>query len=96
MKSFLRRLYQFIFFKILGWKIKGTLPSDKKYVLIVAPHTSNWDFPDRCFLQTYSRFQSSVCREEGIVCVPFWLFFSMDGRLPCRALLKNQFCAADR
>jgi len=32
--------------KILGWKIEGIFPPpDKKFMLIVAPHTSNWDFP---------------------------------------------------
>ncbi|GGI90065.1 lysophospholipid acyltransferase family protein [Shewanella gelidii] len=30
--------------KICGWKIEGTLPSQSKYIMIVAPHTSNWDF----------------------------------------------------
>lgn len=29
--------------KIIGWKIVGNLPDDKKYLIIVAPHTSNWD-----------------------------------------------------
>ena len=28
-----------------GWKISGAIPTAKKYVLIAAPHTSNWDFP---------------------------------------------------
>lgn len=27
-----------------GWKIVGDLPDEKKVVLAVAPHTSNWDF----------------------------------------------------
>lgn len=30
--------------KLMRWKIVGQLPDDKKYLLIVAPHTSNWDF----------------------------------------------------
>jgi len=29
---------------LFGWKIVGALPQDKKYILAVAPHTSNWDF----------------------------------------------------
>lgn len=29
--------------KILGWKKSGQLPKETKYVLVVAPHTSNWD-----------------------------------------------------
>ena len=31
-------------YKLAGWKVKGTKPDLKKYVIIVAPHTSNWDF----------------------------------------------------
>jgi 1-acyl-sn-glycerol-3-phosphate acyltransferase len=32
-------------FKLNGWKIKGSIPeSVKQYVLVVAPHTSNIDF----------------------------------------------------
>jgi 1-acyl-sn-glycerol-3-phosphate acyltransferase len=26
-----------------GWTVEGTLPDAKKFVLIAAPHTSNWD-----------------------------------------------------
>jgi len=29
----------------LGWTIHADYPDVKKYVLIAAPHTSNWDFP---------------------------------------------------
>ncbi len=31
--------------KIVGWQVSFSLPSRDKYVLIGAPHTSNWDFP---------------------------------------------------
>jgi 1-acyl-sn-glycerol-3-phosphate acyltransferase len=27
-----------------GWQIAGEIPSSRRYVLIAAPHTSNWDF----------------------------------------------------
>lgn len=30
--------------KALGWKLVGQLPEQKKFILAVAPHTSNWDF----------------------------------------------------
>ena len=29
---------------LAGWRIEGELPNLRKFVLIVAPHTSNWDF----------------------------------------------------
>ena len=31
--------------KIAGWRLDGTLPQEKKYVLAAYPHVSNWDFP---------------------------------------------------
>jgi len=31
--------------RMLGWRVQGQRPPEKKYVLIAAPHTSNWDFP---------------------------------------------------
>jgi 1-acyl-sn-glycerol-3-phosphate acyltransferase len=32
------------FLKSLGWDIDGQLPDTRKFVLVAAPHTSNWDF----------------------------------------------------
>ncbi|MBF0102005.1 MAG: lysophospholipid acyltransferase family protein [Desulfobacterales bacterium] len=34
-----------LYLKLIGWKVHGTLPSLPKFVLIAAPHTSNWDLP---------------------------------------------------
>lgn len=31
--------------KIIGWRVVGSLPDERRFVLIGAPHTSNWDFP---------------------------------------------------
>jgi 1-acyl-sn-glycerol-3-phosphate acyltransferase len=31
--------------RLLGWRVEGRAPDAAKYVLIAAPHTSNWDFP---------------------------------------------------
>lgn len=31
--------------RLIGWRIAGRLPDVPRYVMIVAPHTSNWDFP---------------------------------------------------
>ena len=31
--------------KLIGWQIDISLPKERKFVLIGAPHTSNWDFP---------------------------------------------------
>jgi 1-acyl-sn-glycerol-3-phosphate acyltransferase len=28
-----------------GWKAEGVVPEPRRFVIIAAPHTSNWDFP---------------------------------------------------
>ncbi len=41
----IKKICGFLFFKVLGWKVTGGLPKETdKYVVIIAPHTSNWDF----------------------------------------------------
>lgn len=30
--------------RLTGWRIEGNFPDLRKFVMIVAPHTSNWDF----------------------------------------------------
>ncbi len=40
---FLLRGISLFFLKTLGWKTVGQLPEVPKYVIIIAPHTSNWD-----------------------------------------------------
>jgi len=42
-KSLLRWL-SLIIFRFTGWKSAGKRPNLSKYVIIAAPHTSNWDF----------------------------------------------------
>jgi 1-acyl-sn-glycerol-3-phosphate acyltransferase len=40
----LRPIYLLIF-KLIGWSVEGSFSIDlKKYIIAIAPHTSNWDF----------------------------------------------------
>ena len=39
------KLISKIILKLAGWNLTVVLPEEKKFVLIGAPHTSNWDFP---------------------------------------------------
>jgi 1-acyl-sn-glycerol-3-phosphate acyltransferase len=34
-----------MFLKLMGWRVEGKVPDIEKFVIIAAPHTSNWDFP---------------------------------------------------
>lgn len=40
----MRRLLGTFVLRLFGWTIEGSAPTQKKFVLIAAPHTSNWDF----------------------------------------------------
>lgn len=46
----MKKLVSRLILKLMGWKVVGDIPAEKKYVIIVSPHTSNWDFIiGRCF-----------------------------------------------
>ena len=39
---------QWILYKYLGWKKDVTVGHPKKFIICLAPHTSNWDFLIGC------------------------------------------------
>lgn len=42
-----------VILKAIGWRVVGEIPAGmKKFVVVVAPHTSNWDFPI-CFMTAF-------------------------------------------
>jgi 1-acyl-sn-glycerol-3-phosphate acyltransferase len=44
LEAFLHWTSRFIL-SLTGWRTEGQLPSIPKFVLVGAPHTSNWDLP---------------------------------------------------
>ena len=77
------RVLSRIILKIIRWRVDGSLPIDqKKYVLIVAPHTSNWDF--FLFVLTVSvlRLQPSVLIKDTIFIGPLGWFLRYCGAIP--------------
>ena len=41
--KFLVKISSFIL-NAANWKINGAIPNDKRIILVIGPHTSNWDF----------------------------------------------------
>lgn len=41
----LRWLLGTIYMRLSGWRIEGKAPETRKFILVAAPHTSNWDLP---------------------------------------------------
>jgi len=68
--------------RVLGWRVDGTLPNLPKYVLIGAPHTSNWDFV--LFLGIVFTLRANVrfMGKAEVFRNPFGWFFRYCGGVP--------------
>lgn len=78
-----RPLYILIF-KILGWKIEGKFPVGiPKYIVAVAPHTSNWDFPLGVMARSILRMKNThFLGKHTLFKPPFGWFFRWLGGHP--------------
>ena len=76
-----RILYNF-FFSLFGWKIEGKLPDEKKYIIIVAPHTSNWDFMIGLCARSILRFDAKFLGKKELFKFPFGALFRWLGGVP--------------
>lgn len=79
----LLRIFSKIILKVIRWRVHGALPKDhKKYVLIVAPHTSNWDFMLFVLAVSVLRLQSSVLIKDSLFVGPLGWFLRYCGAIP--------------
>ena len=78
-----KRLYEFIFFKLLGWKITGSFnPEVKKCILAVMPHTSNLDFFIGLFVRGISNQEMNFVGKKELFIFPFGYYFRSIGGAP--------------
>ena len=84
-------LYQFIFLKVAGWKIIGTMDGNvKKSVLMVLPHTSNFDFFIGLFSRGIIGLEMNFVGKKELFKFPFgWYFRSVGGAALDRSGGKN-------
>ena len=68
--------------KILGWQVTNELPAEKKYVLIVAPHTSNWDFLLGLLVKFSLKVKLNYLGKGALFKSPFGWFFRALGGIP--------------
>lgn len=80
----------FFIWKTLGWKIAGDIPKDiKKYIIIAAPHTSNWDFIIGLCVRTILDFKASFLGKKSLFGWPFGWFFKWMGGYPVDRSKRN-------
>ncbi|HEY5891416.1 MAG TPA: 1-acyl-sn-glycerol-3-phosphate acyltransferase [Acidimicrobiia bacterium] len=92
------------YLKLRGWKFIGELPSDAKFIVIGAPHTSNWDFVIYLAAVAHWDFKPRYLAKHTLFEGPFgWLFrrwggISVDRRQPGGLIgqVSAEFDAADQ
>ena len=72
------------FLKLTGWKAEGGRPDPKRYVLIAAPHTSNWDLPYLLAFAWLYDIQISWMGKEQIFRAPFGGIMRRLGGVPVK------------
>lgn len=78
----MRLLAKFIFFNLMGWHFKGQLPLLKKYIIIVVPHTSNWDFPLGLVVRKIFNTEINYIGKKSLFKWPYGWFFRWTGGAP--------------
>jgi len=68
--------------RILGWRVVGQLPDYPKFVVVGAPHTSNWDFVIFLALAFILRGNLRVMGKKVLFYPPYGWFFRWCGGMP--------------
>ena len=79
----LRPIYVLLF-KWMGWKVEGSFPTSlKKYIVAVAPHTSNWDFVIGVMARSIVHLQGAkFLGKSQLFKAPYGWFFRWLGGYP--------------
>jgi 1-acyl-sn-glycerol-3-phosphate acyltransferase len=73
-----KRLYEFIFFRLMGWKIEGTFHEEvKKCVIAVMPHTSNG-----LLVRGIANQEMNFVGKKELFIFPFGYYFKSIGGAP--------------
>ena len=78
-----KQFYKWLFFKIMGWKIVGTIsPEIKKCVMMVLPHTSAHDFYLGVFTRGITGLEMNFVAKKELFRFPFGYYFKYMGGAP--------------
>ena len=78
----LLRFLAILILKLIGWTSIGSKVSVPKYVLIAAPHTSNWDFPLMLLVVLELRLQLCWMGKHTLFSFPFSGLMKWLGGIP--------------
>jgi len=82
-----------IYLKLSGWRKEGRAPDELKYVMIAAPHTSNWDLFYTLLLAFAFRLRVFWMGKEAIFRPPFRRLCRWLGGIPIDRSRSNNMVA---
>ena len=85
MKQKLTRFLLWIF----GWQVIGENPNLKKYIIIFAPHTSNWDFVMAQMAGFALNVSAKYFAKASLFRFPYRFFFEFLGGIPIDRTQEN-------
>lgn len=68
--------------KISGWKVKGPTPQEEKFVIIGAPHSTNWDLYFAMMVKFTRRIPMNFLIKDSVFKPPIGWFIRLLGGLP--------------
>lgn len=81
-KAALKRWIGKTFLRAAGWKMSGERPPLDRYVMIAAPHTSNWDMPFMLAMAFVYDIPVRWMGKHTLFSPPFGPFFERLGGIP--------------
>jgi 1-acyl-sn-glycerol-3-phosphate acyltransferase len=81
LKTFLR-FGSALYLKATGWRLTGDVPAARRYVMIAAPHTSNWDLPMTLVIVFAFRLRVYFLAKHTLFAPPFGAFLRWLGGVP--------------
>lgn len=77
--------------ELAGWRFEGNFPDVPKMVLIVAPHTSNWDFPVGLMAKFALRLGCRYIAKHSLFWWPLGVFLRAVGGIPVNRAAAGDF-----
>ena len=76
------RWWAVVHLRMFGWRRKGQPPDAPKYVIIAAPHTTNWELPTALMMAFAFKVKIHWMGKDSLFRWPFGTFFKWLGGIP--------------